>query len=478
MNFQMIRYILGWVMNIEAAFMAVPCITALVYQERSGYAFLLVMLCSALAGFLLTRKKPHNTVIYAREGFVTVALSWIVMSFIGAMPFVISGEIPRFVDALFESVSGFTTTGASILADVEALSRCTLIWRSFTHWIGGMGVLVFLLAVLPLAGGYYMYLMKAESPGPSVSKLVPKVKRTAMILYGIYIGLTILQIILMLLGDMPFFDALATAFGTAGTGGFGIKNDSIGGYSAYIQNVITIFMILFGVNFNVYYLILAGKARQAVKSQEVRGYFLIILAAVTVITLSVTDMYSSLWESMRHAAFQVGSIITTTGFSTTNFDLWPQNCKTILIILMFVGACAGSTGGGIKVSRLVILLKTVKKELAHFIHPRSIKKIKMDGHPIEHEVVRSVNVFLITYAVIFFGSVLLITVDNLSFTTNFTAVAATLNNIGPGLEMVGPTQNFGLFSDFSKVVLMFDMLAGRLELFPMLLLLTPATWRR
>ena len=478
MNYQMIRYILGWVLNLEGVFLTLPCICAVIYREKSGFAFLLVMLISLLAGFLMTRKKPKNTVFYTREGLVTVALSWIVLSVVGAAPFVISGEIPHIPDALFEAVSGFTTTGASILADVERLSHCVLIWRSFTHWIGGMGVLVFLLAVLPLAGGYYMYLMKAESPGPSVSKLVPKVRHTAMILYGIYIAMTVIQIILLLCGGMPVFDALAISFGTAGTGGFGIKNDSMASYSPYIQNVVTVFMILFGVNFNIYYLILAGKVKQAVKSQELRWYISIIAISILVITVSVLGMYGTAGESLRHAAFQVGSIITTTGYSTTDFDLWPQNCKTILLMLMLLGACAGSTGGGIKVSRLVILLKTVKKELVQFIHPRSIKKITMDGRPIEHEVIRSVNVFLITYMLLFFGSVLLITVDNFSFTTNFSAVAATLNNIGPGLEMVGPTQNFGVFSDFSKFVLIFDMLAGRLELFPMLLLLTPATWRR
>lgn len=479
MNHKMILYILGWVMTFEAGFMALPCLVAAIYGEKSGLAFVATMLVTLAAGLLLIRKKPKNDMFYAREGFVSVALSWIILSIIGALPFLFTGEITSVPNALFEVISGFTTTGASILSDVESLSRCTLFWRSFTHWIGGMGVLVFILAVLPLAGGHSMHLMKAESPGPSVSKFVPRVRTTAMILYGIYCGMTLLQIVLLLIGGMPLFDALTISFGTAGTGGFGIKNDSIAGYSPYLQNVITIFMICFGVNFNIYYLLLvARKPKEVLKSEELRAYLLVIIGAITVIMINLRGTWGSFFTNLRHSAFQVGSIITTTGFSTVDFDAWPQMSKTMLVILMFVGACAGSTGGGIKVSRLLVLLKTVKKQLAFYIHPRSVKKIKVDGRLVEHEVLRSINVFLITYVLIFAISILLLGLDNYDFTTNFTAVAATLNNIGPGLELVGPAENFNLFSDFSKFVLMFDMLAGRLELFPMLLLFAPSNWRK
>ena len=416
---------------------------------------------------------------YAKEGFVTVALSWIILSVMGALPFVINGEIPKFTDALFEIISGFTTTGASILSDVESLSHCSLIWRSFSHWIGGMGVLVFILAILPLAGGgHSMHLLRAESPGPSVGKLVPRLRSTAMILYGIYFFMTLVELIILLIAKMPLFDAICTSFGTAGTGGFGIKNDSIAGYSSTIQIIVTIFMILFGVNFNVYYLFLIKKPKEALKCEELRYYLGIIAFAALFITINIRGYFPSIFEAFRHASFQVGSIITTTGFATEDFNIWPQASKTILVILMFVGACAGSTGGGIKVSRFALLLKTVGKELSHLIHPRIIKIIKFEGKKVEHDVIRSVNVFLITYVMIFAFSVLFICVDGLDLTTNFTAVAATLNNIGPGLELVGPTQNFSLFSNFSKYILMFDMLAGRLELFPMLILFTPATWRK
>lgn len=479
MNYGMIGYILGWVMTFEAGFMLLPCLVAAIYGEKSGLAFVVTMICTLAIGLLLIRKKPKNTVFYAREGFVTVSLSWIILSIIGAAPFLLTGEIKSVTNAFFEVISGFTTTGASILSDVESLSRSTLFWRSFTHWIGGMGVLVFILAVLPLAGGHSMHLMKAESPGPSVSKFVPRVRTTAMILYGIYCGMTLLEIILLLAGGMPLFDALTISFGTAGTGGFGIKNDSIASYTPYMQNVITVFMICFGINFNIYYLLLvARRPKEVLKSEELRGYLFIIAAAVFIIMVNLRESFASLFTNLRHTAFQVASIITTTGFSTMDFNDWPQVSKTMLVVLMFVGACAGSTGGGIKVSRLLVMLKTVKKQLAFYIHPRSIKKIKIDGRQVEHEVVRSINVFLITYIMIFGFSVLLLGFDNYDFTTNFTAVAATLNNIGPGLELVGPAENFNLFSDFSKYVLMFDMLAGRLELFPMLLLFSPSTWRK
>ncbi|WP_072525733.1 TrkH family potassium uptake protein [Clostridium sp. Marseille-P3244] len=479
MNFSIVKYIIGYVLVFEAAFMALPCVVALIYQESEGWAFVITGLLCLLFGLLLFRKKPENRIFYVKEGFVTVALSWIVISIMGSIPFLLTGSISDPISALFETVSGFTTTGASVVSDVEALSRCVLFWRSFTHWIGGMGVLVFLLSIIHVKGsGSHMNLMKAESPGPSVSKLVPTVRSTAKILYLIYVLLTILEIIFLVIGRMPLFDALTISFGTAGTGGFGIKNDSMAGYSPYLQVVVTVFMILFGVNFSAYFLILRKKLKQAFSMEEVRYYLLIILASIGIISLSIHDMYSSVGEAVRHAAFQVGSIITTTGYASTDFNLWPEVPRTILVLLMFVGACAGSTGGGIKVSRLVILVKTIKKELYTLLHPRSLKKLKMDGHAIEHETVRSTNVFLIAYVLIFVFSVLLVGFDGHDLITNFTGVAATLNNIGPGLELVGPTQNFSVFSGGAKLVLIFDMLAGRLEIFPLLLLFMRDTWRK
>lgn len=478
MNGSIIIYILGWILSMEGAMMILPIITAVIYGESAGWAFVVTMIICLLIGIPLIRKSPKNRVFYVREGFLAVALSWIVLSIFGALPFIISGAIPDVVDALFETVSGFTTTGSSILSDVEALPYCMIFWRSFTHWIGGMGVLVFILAILPMAGGSHVSLMKAESPGPSVSKLVPTVQSTAKILYGIYISMTFLQIILLLVGKMPLFDALTLSFGTAGTGGFGIKNDSIAGYSSYLQVVITIFMILFGVNFNMYYLLLERKFRMAFKMEEVRVYFAIIFVSILVITLKIFKLYDSVGVSLKHAAFQVGSIITTTGYATTDFNTWDTVSKTILVALMFIGACAGSTGGGIKVSRILIGVKTIRKELISYVHPRAVKKVTIDGKTVEHEVLRSINVFIITYIIIFAASLLFIAFDGHSFTTNFTAVAATLNNIGPGLELVGPTANFGFFSHASKLVMIFDMLAGRLEIFPLLLLFTREAWKK
>ncbi len=477
MNRSMIRYILGCVVQIEGALLLLPCIVALIYQEREGIYYCIVAGAALLIGAIISHNKPKEQVIYLKEGCVTTALSWIILSIVGCVPFILTGEIPAFADALFETISGFTTTGASILNDVEALSHCSLFWRSFTHWIGGMGVLVFLLAIIPLSGGSNINLMRAESPGPSVGKLVPKVKHTARILYAIYIGLTVLEIILLIAGSMPLFDVFCTAFGTAGTGGFGIKNDSFAGYSPYLQWVVAIFMILFGVNFNMYYFLLFRNVKKAFNMEEVRGYFIIIAAAVGVIFVDLCGTAVNAATALRDAVFQVASIITTTGFSSVDFNLWSQQCKVILVLLMFVGACAGSTGGGIKVSRFQVLLKTVGKELDSYIHPKSIKKIKMDGKPIEHEVVRAINVYFITFMILFASSVFLISFEGKDLVTNFTAVAATINNIGPGLEMVGPTSNFSVFGTFSKYVLMFDMIAGRLELFPLLILFYPPLWR-
>lgn len=407
-----------------------------------------------------------------------VALSWILMSIVSALPFYLSGEIPSFVDALFETVSGYTTTGASILPDVEAISHASLLWRSATHWLGGMGVLVFVLAIVPLSGGQNMFIMKAESPGPSVGKLVPKIRKTAFYLYVIYFVLTVVEVICLLFAKVKIFDAICTSFATAGTGGFGIYRDSCAGFSTVAQIIITIFMFLFGVNFSFFFLICTKRIKDALKMEEVRWYVGIFIAAIAMITLNITNSIGQLAVNLKEAAFQVSSIMTTTGFATYDFNQWPQFSKAVLVLVMFVGACAGSTGGGIKVSRIVICLKTVKKEMQHLIHPRSVKQIKMDDNPIDRDTVRSVNIFLISYLIIMAISVLLVSLDDFDLITDFTAVVATLNNIGPGLELVGPTGNFALFSDLSKFVLIFNMLAGRLEIFPMLLLFSPATWRR
>jgi trk system potassium uptake protein TrkH len=458
--------------------MILPCVIALIYREMTGIYFVIVMAVCLLLAFLLAHKKPKNTVFYAREGFVAVALSWIVLSLFGALPFYISGEIPSYTNALFETISGFTTTGASILEDVEALSKCMLMWRSFTHWIGGMGVLVFILAVLPMAGGYNMHIMRAESPGPSVGKLVPRVRTTAKILYIIYFVITMVEIVLLLGAGMPWFDSIAMSFGTAGTGGFGVLGDSCASYTFLQRNILTIFMILFGVNFNVYYLFLIRKPKDALSCEEMRVYLAIIFLSTLVIGWNARGCFISLGESLHHAAFTVASIITTTGFGSADFDLWPELSRAILVCLMFVGACAGSTGGGMKVSRWIIAVKSVSKELSTLIHPRTVKVIKFEGKPVEHSVLRSINTYIIAYALIYVASLLLVCLDNFDMTTNFTAVAATFNNIGPGLALVGPTRNFNLFSNLSKFVLMFDMLAGRLEVFPMLLLFAPRTWIR
>lgn len=477
MNKQMIRYILGQVLRIEGILMLLPCVVAVIYREKEGYVILGVAALCFFLGTAATIRKPESQVFYLKEGCVATALSWIVMSVFGCLPFYLTGAIPSFVDAMFETISGFTTTGSSILTDVEALAMSLNFWRCFTHWIGGMGVLVFLLAVIPLSGGSHINLMRAESPGPSVGKLVPKIRHTARILYIIYVGMTLVQIVLLLIGHMPLYDALTITFGTAGTGGFAIKSDSIASYSLYLQWVITIFMILFGVNFNAYYLILFRKFKKAAAIEEVRYYFLVILAATAFIAWSLCRSAMGFADALRHAAFQVGSIITTTGFATTDFNLWSGSCKTVLVLLMFIGACAGSTGGGIKVSRFVLLIKTVKKELNSYIHPKSIKKIKVDGKPVEHEVVRSTNVYFITFMILFVLSVFLVSLEGKDLVTTFTAVATTINNVGPGLEQVGPMANFAHLTNLSKIVLSFDMLAGRLELFPLLILFHPSLWK-
>lgn len=477
MNRGIIRYILGSVLKIEGMLMLLPCIVAVIYRETEGISFFLVAVISGILGLTLTIRKPKNHVFYLKEGCIITSLSWILLSIVGAVPFVLTSEIPSFTDALFETISGFTTTGASILSDVEALSHASIFWRSFTHWIGGMGVLVFLMAIVPLSGGSNIHLMKAESPGPSVGKLVPKMKYTARLLYLIYFGLTIAEIIFLLIGGMPLFDSLTITFGSVGTGGFGIKNSSCADYSPYLQWVIAIFMILSGINFNAYYLIVFRQFKKAFSMEEVRAYLGIIVAATGIIFLELVRSSMNAMDAVRHALFQVGSIITTTGYATADFNQWTEASRTILVLLMFIGACAGSTGGGIKVSRFITVIKTVFKEINSYIHPKSIKKIKMDGKPIEHEIIRATNVYFITFFVLFVFSLFIISLEEKDLITNFTAVTATLNNIGPGLELVGPTQNFGHFSSISKYVLMFNMLAGRLELFPMLLLFVPTIWK-
>ena len=477
MNYAIVLNTLGWVLSFEAAALLLPLVCALIYGEPYAFMFFICIILCVLFGGICVTVPVKKRDMYAKEGFVIVALSWFVMSIFGALPFVMSGTL-NFTDALFETVSGFTTTGATVLQDIEAVPKCLLFWRSFTHWIGGMGVLVFLVAILPLSGGSNFHLIRAESPGPSVSKLVPKVGQSAKLLYGIYIFLTIAEIVLLLIGGMSMFEALTTSFGTAGTGGFAVRNSSIADYSSYIQSVVTTFMIIFGVDFAIYYLLIMGRIREIFHSEELRAYLGIIAVSALIICFNCADLFDNIFTSLKHSAFQVASIITTTGFATADFDKWPELSKSILVGLMFIGACAGSTGGGIKVSRILILLKTIVKEIKIAVHPRRTYKLSISGRLIEHETVRAINVFMVAYMVIYAFSVLIISIDNMDFTTNFTAVAATLNNVGPGLGKVGPVCNFGDYSALSKLVFIFDMLAGRLEIFPMLILFSASTWKK
>ncbi|MBR5518657.1 MAG: TrkH family potassium uptake protein [Clostridia bacterium] len=479
MNYKMIIYTLGWVLKIESISMLIPFICALCYREYPhSYTWLGCILLCFIIGTLLSIKQPAKKTMYAREGFVTVALSWIFLSLFGSLPFVFSGSIPNFIDAFFEIVSGFSTTGASILKDVEALPKSFLMWRSLSHWIGGMGVLVFIMAILPLSGGGNVHLLKAETTGPSVSKLVPKVKSTALILYALYIALTVVQVILLLCGGLDLFSSLTLSFGTAGTGGFSILNSGIASYSPYVQYVITIFMILFGIDFSLYYALLFREFKTILKSSEVKVYLGVIAMAILLIFINCRWMFDTVEEAFRNIAFTVGSVITTTGYATTDFNLWPEFSKAIILILMFTGACAGSTGGGIKISRIIILCKSIAKEVRTSVHPRTTLKLKMNDRIIPHETVRGVNVYMSAYVMIFFASFLIVSLDKFDFTTNFTAIVATLNNIGPGFNIVGPMGNFSDFSGLSKVVMSICMLIGRLEIFPMLLLLSPHTWRK
>jgi trk system potassium uptake protein TrkH len=473
----MIKNIMSWLLCFLSVFFLLPLICAAIYGEEAFFAFLISIGISLLAAALLRIGKPKNTTLYAREGFVIASLGWIVISIFGALPFVLSGAIPNFLDAVFETVSGFTTTGSSILLSVEALPKSVLLWRSFTNWVGGMGVLVLMMVFLPLCGATNMHIMKAESPGPTVGKMVPRVSQTAKILYAIYLALTVTMLIFLLFGGMSFFDALNTALATAGTGGFGVKNDSMASYSPYIQVVVTVFMLLFSINFNSYYLILCKKIKDAF-NLEVKTFVIIVLSSIAIITANISSMFASVGEALRHSAFSVATVISTSGFATVDFDLWPSLSKTLLVLLMFVGACAGSTGGGIKVSRILIFIKGLGAELRRMLHPREVKKSKMDGRPIDGATTHSVNTYMICYLLVFISSVVLISLDGKDLITNFTAVVATINNIGPGLSLVGPTCNFAHFSPLSKIVLIFDMLAGRLELFPLLLLFSPATYKK
>ncbi len=458
--------------------MLLPCIVAACYQETEGLTYLFISMSLIILGFVGCRFKPKNTMIYLKEGCISTALGWILLSVCGCLPFFFTREIPNFTNALFETVSGFTTTGASILSNIEGMSKTSLFWRSFTHWLGGMGVLVFLLAVIPMSGGSNINLMRAESPGPSVGKLVPKIRYTARILYIIYLVMTLVEVVFLLFGGLPLFDAICLSCGTAGTGGFGIKNDSFMSYSAYIQWVAAIFMFLFGVNFNAYYFILLRDFKRFFDMDEVKGYAAMVAGATAVVFINIAHLYSSAFEALTHAFFQVTSLSSSTGFGSADFDQWPTLAKNTLILMMFVGACAGSTGGGVKVSRIIILLKSVRRELTSYIHPRIVRNVQVDGKPLDNSVIKSISIYFFTFMCILTASVFALAIEGHDLVTTFTAVLACLNNIGPGFAMVGPTQNFFFWSDPSKFILMFNMLAGRLELFPMLILFHPDLYKR
>lgn len=479
MNYKMVSFSIGRILLVEAVLLIFPAIGAIFYGDDTLLSFALTIALLSIVGLLAVRKKPKNQTIYAKDGYVIVAMTWILMSLFGALPFFLSGHIPHFIDAFFETVSGFTTTGSTIIRNVEALPKSLLFWRSFTHWIGGMGILVFVIAIMPKTESSSMHVMRAEVPGPTVGKLVSKLRASARILYGIYCVLTAVQIILLIAGGMPVFDSIVNSFSTAGTGGYAILNNSIEGYnSLYAEMVIAVFMLIFGVNFNLYYMILVKQGKQALKSEELRWYVGIVASSVLVIAISLIATKYSVGDAFRHAFFQVSSIITTTGFSSVNFDTWPMLPKMVLVMLMIIGACAGSTGGGIKVSRLAILVKSGLRDIKKALNPRSVETVKMDKHTVEESVVKGVSVFFGTYILVAAVSMLLISLDGRDFTTTATAVLACLGNIGPGLEAVGPACNFADFSVFSKIILSFDMLAGRLELIPMLMLFSPYAWSR
>ncbi len=479
MNRRMILNTVGKMVFAEGFLLLLPAAVALIYKENCFLSFFITVITAlGIGGLMILISKPRTPVIYAKEGFFIVSCSWILFSLIGALPFTISGEIPSYIDAVFETVSGFTTTGASILTDVEAMSKGLLFWRSFTHWIGGMGILVFVMAVIPNISERSIHILRAEVPGPTVGKLVPRIKDTAKILYLIYIALTVIEIIFLLCGGMPAFDSIIHAFGTAGTGGFGIKANSIAGYSPYLQWVITVFMLLFGINFNLYYLILIRKFKAAVKSVELWTYLGIVLVAVVGICLSIYPQYRSVGETVRQASFQVSSIITTTGYATTDFNLWPAFAKAILLLLMFIGGCAGSTAGGLKVSRIVIIYKQIRREIQRLLHPRSVKSLPFEGRPLEERTISGVYTYLGIYLLCFAVVFLIVSLEPFGIEANFSATAACFNNIGPGFGAVGPVESYAIYSPLSKIILSFAMLLGRLEIFPLIIFFTPSSWTK
>mgnify|MGYP000475395967 FL=1 len=480
MNKRSIIYILGWVLIVEAVAMQIGTITSLIYGEKEAWYFVLTGVVSAILGVLAIKvKKPKNMVLYQKAGFASTALSWILLSLVGCMPFWLSGEIPSFIDAFYETVSGITTTGATILNDVEALSKGMLMWRSFLHWLGGMGVIVFLLAIIPKLGGQHnIFLMKAESPGPIIGKAVPRMRNYATMLYGIYITLTALEFILLLFGGLNVFEAINTSFSTAGTGGFGIYNSNAAAFdSYYVQTVIAVFMLLFGINFSVYLCLIARKFKQSLKFEELWIYLGIVAVSTAIIAFNISSIYKP-YDAFHQSFFYVSSIISTTGFGLTDVNKWPELSKTVIIILTFIGASAGSTGGGFKISRIILLFKEVRKEFSLLVHPRNVKLVKMDGKAVNHDIMRTTSMYLVLYIGVFAISFLLVSIDNMDFTTSFTAVAANLNNTGPGLGAVGPVGNYADFSILSKIVFIFDMLAGRLEIYPLLLLFAPSAWKK
>lgn len=479
MNRKMIFHMVGKIVILEAVLLLLPFAVAVFYGENCAVSILLSAAIALFIGIFFTVLfRPVDKTIYAKEGFIITALAWIVLSLIGALPFFISGEIPSYIDAFFETVSGLTTTGASILTEVEKMSRGLLFWRSFTHWIGGMGVLVLMMALFPTDSGRSIHILRAEIPGPILGKLVPKIRDTAKILYLIYIGLTIIEIIFLLFGGMPLFDSVVHSFGTAGTGGFGIRLDSISSYSPYIQNVITVFMLIFGVNFNLYYLLLIRRFKSVFKSSEFWCYIGIFIVSTALITANIYSLYENFFESLRLSAFQVSSIMTTTGYATANFDLWPGLSKVILFLLMFIGGCAGSTAGGLKVSRVALLFKTMRKDLRYKLHPRTVSSVSFEGKVLDKYTITSVSTYFIIYVIIFVAVFFIISFEPFSIETNLTATASCFNNVGPGLAGVGPTLNYSGYSVFSKIVLSMAMLFGRLEIYPLLFLLTPSTWTR
>ena len=478
MNYQMLRYVLGQIFKLEAALMALPLLFGLYYRDAGVMPILEVMLPVGIAGYLLTAVKPKNQTIYAREGFVIVALAWILLSVFGALPFVIEGAIPKFIDALFETVSGFTTTGSTALSEVESLPMSLLMWRSFTHWIGGMGVLVFLMAVMPMSGERSMHIMRAEVPGPTVGKLVPRARQTARILYLIYTGFTVAETILLMCGGMSFYEALLHAFATAGTGGFSTRNASIAAFdSAYIEGVIAFFLVLFGMNFNLFYLMLIGRVREAFRSEELHRYFEIILVSIGLIVLGTFRNYG-FWQSLRNGFFLTMTTLSTAGFCTVDYTLWPAYLQTMIVLLMFIGGCAGSTGGGLKLSRVMLFIRTAAADVGRVVNPRRVNRVEMDGKRVTPETTGAVYAYVALVMLILLGCTALVSLDGYDFSTNFTAALSCISNVGPGLGRIGPSGNFAIFSSFSKIVMAITMLFGRLEIYAMLILFIPSTWKR